>query len=83
MGNYIKSQGGVVAAEELAPYMDHPKGFSASDPTSNDESYVLPALIRFSGSPEVDKQGNLLYHFPSLQVTPTPLPFLPRDMLSN
>lgn len=69
MGNYIKSRGGVVAAEELAPFLDHPKGYSTSDPDSNDESYIVPALVRFGGSPEVDDQGNLLYHFPSLQVS--------------
>ena len=28
----------------------------------------MPALVRFGGSPEVDDKGNLLYHFPSLQV---------------
>lgn len=58
-----------MTAEELAPYLDHAQGYSASDPSSNDESYVVPALVRFGGSPEVDDQGNLLYQFPSLQAS--------------
>lgn len=69
VGAFIKSRGGVVTAEELAPYLDHAQGYSASDSSSNDESYVVPALVRFGGSPEVDDQGNLLYQFPSLQVS--------------
>ena len=34
-----------------------------------DESYVLPALIRFQGHPEVDTEGNIVYVFPELQTT--------------
>lgn len=35
-----------------------------------DESFVLPALLRFGGEPIVDEAtGNLLYKFPSLQLT--------------
>lgn len=33
-----------------------------------DESFVLPALIRFNGEPFVDDDGRLLYKFPDLQV---------------
>lgn len=33
-----------------------------------DESFVLPALIRFNGEPSVDDDGRLLYKFPDLQV---------------
>ncbi|KAF6251928.1 hypothetical protein COO60DRAFT_1674245 [Scenedesmus sp. NREL 46B-D3] len=33
-----------------------------------DESFVLPALIRFNGEPFVDDEGRLLYKFPDLQV---------------
>ena len=33
-------------------------------------STVVPALVRFGGSPEVDAAGNLLHRFPSLQVRP-------------
>ena len=35
-----------------------------------DESFVLPALLRFGGEPVVDEAtGVLLYKFPSLQKT--------------
>ncbi|TVU29876.1 hypothetical protein EJB05_21467, partial [Eragrostis curvula] len=35
----------------------------------DDESFVLPVLLRFQGHPDVDEQGNILYRFPSLQRT--------------
>ncbi|KAJ0792052.1 hypothetical protein HanOQP8_Chr01g0012961 [Helianthus annuus] len=57
IGQYIASNGGVVTAEELAPYLD------------DDDSYILPVLLRFDGQPEVDEEGNILYRFPSLQRT--------------
>ncbi|KAG0567989.1 hypothetical protein M758_7G174500 [Ceratodon purpureus] len=66
IGDTISSKGGVVSAEELAPYLDVP---SYSEETKGDESYVLPVLLRFDGHPEVDEQGNILYRFPSLQRT--------------
>ncbi|XP_073062782.1 uncharacterized protein At5g03900, chloroplastic-like [Primulina eburnea] len=64
IGQYIASNGGVVIAEELAPYLD-------LDTTDNkdDDSYILPVLLRFDGQPEVDEEGNILYRFPSLQRT--------------
>lgn len=35
-----------------------------------DESFVLPALIRFGGEPVVDEgSGALMYRFPNLQVS--------------
>lgn len=34
-----------------------------------DESYMLPVLARFNGSPEVDDAGNIRYTFPDLQQT--------------
>ena len=46
---------------------------SASDGSDgaiySDESFVLPALIKFGGEPFVDEEGHLLYRFPSLQRT--------------
>ncbi|KAJ4971545.1 hypothetical protein NE237_004644 [Protea cynaroides] len=65
IGQYITSNGGVVTAEELAPYLDVPP----TEETVNDESYILPVLLRFDGYPEVDDEGNILYQFPSLQRT--------------
>ncbi|PHU00588.1 hypothetical protein BC332_30375 [Capsicum chinense] len=67
VGQYISSNGGVVAAEELAPFLD------VEIPNkTDDESYVLPVLLRFDGQPEVDEEGNILYRFPSLQRTAAP-----------
>lgn len=65
VGQYIASNGGVVTAEELAPYLD----VLSTQETTDDESYILPVLLRFGGHPEVDNEGNILYHFPSLQRT--------------
>ncbi|KAG9459103.1 hypothetical protein H6P81_003611 [Aristolochia fimbriata] len=65
IGQYIASNGGVVTAEELAPYLDVPPNGKNSD----DESYILPVLLRFDGHPEVDEKGVILYRFPSLQRT--------------
>lgn len=36
-----------------------------------DESYMLPVLARFNGSPEVDDAGQIVYVFPDLQQTAT------------
>ncbi|MFQ6641455.1 hypothetical protein Gotur_016680 [Gossypium turneri] len=65
IGQYITSNGGVVTAEELAPYLDLPTTKGAL----SDESYVLPVLLRFDGQPEIDEEGNILYRFQSLQRT--------------
>lgn len=68
IGDYITNRGGVVTAEELAPFLDPPP---LNDITKDDEAYVVPVLQRFDGVPEVDEQGNILYVFPSLQRTGT------------
>ncbi|KAK7339412.1 hypothetical protein VNO77_20077 [Canavalia gladiata] len=65
IGQYIASNGGVVAAEELAPYLD----IESTEGLKDDESYILPVLLRFDGQPELDEEGNILYRFPSLQRT--------------
>ncbi|KAM5559468.1 uncharacterized protein ABKV19_020898 [Rosa sericea] len=65
IGQYITSNGGVVAAEELAPYLD----LESSGGTVNDETYILPVLLRYEGQPVIDEEGNILYQFPSLQRT--------------
>ncbi|MCO5587755.1 hypothetical protein L7F22_041707 [Adiantum nelumboides] len=65
IGEYIKAKGGVVCAEELAPFLDAP----SMEESREVESLMLPVLLRFDGEPEVDKVGNILYRFPSLQRT--------------
>ena len=68
IGQYISSNGGVVTAEELAPYLDVPAPAEQTN-SKDDESFILPVLLRFQGHPLVDDQGNILYRFPSLQRT--------------
>lgn len=67
IGQYIASNGGVVTAEELAPYLD-----VETAEKMDDDSYILPVLLKFDGQPEVDEEGNILYRFPSLQRTAGP-----------
>lgn len=69
MGNYIQYKGGVVTAEELAPYLDASSASRDPDSTNVEESFIVPALVKFGGSPEVDKNNQLIYRFPSLQKT--------------
>ncbi|BFI04166.1 hypothetical protein MPTK1_1g10790 [Marchantia polymorpha subsp. ruderalis] len=66
IGDLISSKGGVVTAEELAPYLEVPP---VTEESKKDEAFVLPVLLRFDGYPEVDAKGNILYRFPSLQRT--------------
>jgi hypothetical protein len=53
----IKAKGGVVIAEDLAPYLDVEK---------NNEDWMIPALVRFNGAPEVTSSGKIVYAFPAL-----------------
>lgn len=56
----IRRNNGVVTAEQLAPYTgSHPRN----------EDGVLPVLVRFDGKPEVTEKGDIVYLFPSLQVS--------------
>eukprot|EP01024_Parvocaulis_polyphysoides_P016066 TRINITY_DN1711_c1_g2_i2.p1 TRINITY_DN1711_c1_g2~~TRINITY_DN1711_c1_g2_i2.p1 ORF type:complete len:528 (-),score=65.89 TRINITY_DN1711_c1_g2_i2:470-2053(-) len=69
LGNFIKSKGGVVTAEQMAPFLDTPESFLQNRQEAfRDESFVVPALLRFGGKPEIDDAGNILYMFPSLMV---------------
>jgi len=60
IANSIRDNGGVVTAEQLAPY-------TGADP--KDEDAVLPVLVRFDGKPEVTDEGGLIYSFPQMQVS--------------
>lgn len=62
LAGVIRNNGGAVAAEQLAPYLE------LDDARSDDEDYVLPVLLRFNGRPEVSPEGGIVYHFPELQV---------------
>ncbi len=60
IANAIRDNGGVVTAEQLAPY-------TGADPANDDA--VLPVLVRFDGKPEVTEDGGIVYTFPSMQVS--------------
>ncbi len=61
----IRNNGGAIVAEQVVPYLDNlGKGYSQEF-----EDYMIPVLTRFNGRPEVSPDGQLVYHFPELQVT--------------
>ena len=57
----IRSNNGVVIAEQIAPYLDE------TSRIENDEYFVIPVLSKFNGFPEVSEAGTLAYKFPELQ----------------
>jgi hypothetical protein len=61
----IRNNRGAVVAEQIAPYLDNlGQGFEREY-----EEYMLPVLSRFNGRPEVSPEGQIIYHFPELQVS--------------
>mmetsp|Transcript_7600 Transcript_7600/g.30799 ORF Transcript_7600/g.30799 Transcript_7600/m.30799 type:complete len:530 (-) Transcript_7600:893-2482(-) len=66
VGLCIQRNNGVVTAEQLAPFLDRDERTIGTD----DESFVLPALTRFNGAPEVDPaSGEIVYRFEDLEST--------------
>jgi hypothetical protein len=61
IGRKIRQEQGVVTAEQLAPYLE--------GPYNEQEDYMLPALVKFDGQPQVSDTGELVYVFPQLQVS--------------
>ncbi|EGK83543.1 hypothetical protein D0A34_00535 [Microcoleus vaginatus PCC 9802] len=78
----IGNNRGAVVAEQIAPYLDNlGQGYAREY-----EEYMLPALARFDGRPEVSPEGQIIYHFPQLQTTavqknPQPVAAYLREML--
>nr|QKY15184.1 iron-sulfur cluster biosynthesis family protein [Polytomella parva] len=85
IADWIQMKNGVVTAEELAPFLadtgsalpspitQQGHGDGISSPESQDERFVIPALVRFDGRTVVDDHGNLLYVFNSVSSTmPSP-----------
>ncbi|NJR58798.1 MAG: hypothetical protein HC769_08025 [Cyanobacteria bacterium CRU_2_1] len=63
----IRNNRGGVVAEQIAPYLDDiGNGYQREY-----EEYILPVLTRFNGRPEVSPEGQIVYHFPELQVSAT------------
>ena len=65
IGRVITNNGGAIAAEQVAPYLDDlGEGYEQEY-----EDYMLPVLTRFNGQPEVSPTGDMVYYFPELQVS--------------
>jgi hypothetical protein len=61
----IRNNNGAIAAEQVVPYLD-----DLGDRSQQEfEDYMLPILTRFNGRPEVSPTGQIIYHFPELQVS--------------
>jgi hypothetical protein len=58
----IRQNGGVVAAEQITPYLD-----DIGSTSEGYEDYILPVLVKFNGQPQVSEQGEIVYSFPELQ----------------
>eukprot|EP00271_Cylindrocystis_brebissonii_P013299 TRINITY_DN33030_c0_g1_i1.p1 TRINITY_DN33030_c0_g1~~TRINITY_DN33030_c0_g1_i1.p1 ORF type:complete len:654 (+),score=95.47 TRINITY_DN33030_c0_g1_i1:128-1963(+) len=72
VGDIIAKRGGVVTAEDLAPYLNPPPlDIANGSIVPADEAFMIPVLQRLDGVPEVDEEGHILYRFPSLQRTAT------------
>jgi len=65
IGAVIQNHNGAIAAEQVLPYLDD----VGNEIAREDEDYILPVLTRFNGVPHVSPEGNIIYHFPELQVT--------------
>lgn len=71
----IRANRGAITAEQLAPFLDTGDRLGYTSPTSVvDESFMLPALQRFQGHPEVTEFGDIIYVFPSFSVTGSRMP---------
>jgi hypothetical protein len=61
----IRNNDGAIVAEQVVPYLDE-----LGDRSQQEfEDYMLPVLTRFNGRPEVSPTGQIIYHFPELQVS--------------
>ncbi|MBW4517554.1 MAG: hypothetical protein KME11_20310 [Timaviella obliquedivisa GSE-PSE-MK23-08B] len=61
----IRNNNGAIVAEQVVPYLDN-----LGDRSQQEfEDYMLPVLTRFNGRPEVSPTGQIIYHFPQLQVS--------------
>lgn len=65
VGTVIRNSQGAVVAEQIAPYLDD----LGSQGDRDLEDYMLPVLVKFNGRPEVSPQGQIIYHFPELQIS--------------
>mmetsp|Transcript_57354 Transcript_57354/g.117401 ORF Transcript_57354/g.117401 Transcript_57354/m.117401 type:complete len:563 (-) Transcript_57354:195-1883(-) len=71
-----RDNGGVLVAEQLAPWMDPESEYSRAGAggagqeeewgNGESEAYVLPVLTELGGRPEVTEEGNIVYVFDDL-----------------
>ncbi|CAE7651807.1 unnamed protein product [Symbiodinium pilosum] len=64
-----RRNGGVLTAEQMAPLLDPPTYKSPESTYNVNESWVLPAVSRLNGRPEVAADGQIVYVFDDLQTT--------------
>ena len=69
----IRQSNGAVTAEQLAPFADPPDP-DESNKIYVDESFVLPIVTQLDGEPQVTEDGDIVYVFPSLQVSASTRP---------
>ena len=71
----IRSQGGAVTAEQLAPFCDDApmpltaEGKLGEERVYVDESFVLPIVTQLDGEPQVTEDGDIVYTFPELMTS--------------
>lgn len=71
----IRSHGGAVTAEQLAPFCDDipmpniADGKLGEEKTYVDESFVLPIVSQLDGVPQVTEDGDIVYTFPELMTS--------------
>lgn len=64
-----RRNGGVLTAEQMAPLLDPPEYKSEGSSYNVNESWVLPAISKLNGRPEVAQNGQIVYVFDDLQTT--------------
>eukprot|EP00435_Cladocopium_sp_Y103_P070506 s247_g35.t1 len=64
-----RRNGGVLTAEQMAPLLDPPEYKSEESSYNVNESWVLPAISKLNGRPEVAQNGQIVYVFDDLQTT--------------
>lgn len=65
----IKAEKGVVIAEEMAPLLPNVPDLVTphEQSLSVDESFMLPLLLRFNGSPQLTESGHIYYRFDEME----------------
>jgi hypothetical protein len=63
----VRSNRGAVVAEQISPFLDD----IGEKYQQEYEDYMLPVLTRFNGQPTVSPEGQIVYHFPELQIRAT------------